>query len=193
MMRKLNTAIAFALLATCSFCLARPANVKAILVRARSIKHVYHVGERLSIHIGYRNVSPEFIRFLPTAEVYSAGVLSLRDAKGKKVDHFITFAHLGIDNEQLSREVVILRPNQEYHRTVSAQIRSTLPPDYHDKTIGLFLVFRVSAIRLPGFGRYKLAIEYDSISNPTAQYFSRAPNVWEGNSISNWENVEFRR
>jgi hypothetical protein len=150
-------------------------------IRVVAEKSTYQPGDTLEIAAVYTNTSPTPIRLLSDPVLYPARAFRFENASTRAVGIFRKYAHVGIDMDQWAKETVVVRPGESYRRAIRAEIASFLPPEYHDQHKGLFVVFPLSAIELPGPGLYKMTVEYDSREHPVRRFFvGKAPPLWQG-------------
>jgi hypothetical protein len=155
----------------------------------------YQLGDKMRLRITYKNVSGHSIKLLPQPEVYLADSVKVTSRQRAQSVEELRHSEIGIDFQQLSKHVMVLRPGRSYHRDITVGFVASLPPYFNDTTPGLFLVFQgASALKLPSFGTYDLVANYVSpADNPVKQYLPKAsPTLWEGEARSLPVVVTFR-
>jgi hypothetical protein len=150
---------------------------------------VYKPGDKLTVDISYQNHSRRPIRFLPTLKVYPAAEFGVRKTSNGKIAKFHPLTESDMDAEQWAKEAIILRPGQTYVRHMTIDVTDKVVPYDGKEKRGLFLVFPISALELPGLGQYRVTAIYDSIGS----YFLKfVPDLWQG-KMSSSVVVSFRK
>ncbi len=162
-------------------------------VSVRFDKSVYRVGDQLKCSILFTNISSRPIRFLPIDVFVDAAELRFRSGNQPWVEHIVERGERYYDFEALSRKVTVLQPKETFTRQITATVLDLLPPDYREPRRGLFLEYGLSALRLPGFGRYTVVKRFEEHSNDfVTRYLPPGPPFWEGVVTSSPIEVDFK-
>ena len=153
-------------------------------------KRTYKVGDGMEFQIEFRNTSDVPIKVIPEIDFFSSDLLSIRKTGGRaKVEYLRPDYERVMDLSALSEYVVLLNPKDSLTRNYTVKVSSSLPKDYKDKSIGLFLVFPDSAIKLTGFGKYEARADYDSNDNMPGD---PSIKLWRGKVLSRPVMLDFK-
>lgn len=149
----------------------------SIRLDARPDREIFKQGDRLSITVIFDNTSVQTVRILPKTVVYPAAAFQAKKATNGQRGRLLTYADVDIDAEQWMKEVIILKPRTKYSYTIPVEVAKRLPKEYRDRSDGLYLVFPLSAIQLPGFGEYSITMKYDSVDHPIGRLVTGSPKL----------------
>jgi hypothetical protein len=149
-------------------------------ISLRPKRPVYKPGDRLSIEIKYRNRQRRAVRLLPDLLVYPAAAFKFRNVSNRIQGRFLKYSQIDVDVEQWGMNVVTLGPGKIYSRELKVQVVDRLPNEYGNSRRGLYILFPVSAVALPGPGRYAVTMDYDSIEHPVRRVIHGYPEFWQG-------------
>lgn len=152
-------------------------------IRLSPEKASYKPGDKVTIQITYQNTSSRAIRLLPDPIVYPAKAFDIQQNSSGKRGKFLYYSEIGIDVEQWAQQTVILKPGEVHTRRVPVEIVDRLPDEYKRRDRGLFILFPISAIELPGPGEYRIVMKYNTIGDVIGRLIHAPPKLWQG-SIS---------
>jgi hypothetical protein len=159
-------------------------------------KAVYHLGENVPIHVVWHNTSQRPLRILPDIPAAPNGCFNIRAVDSAQRPEIIACGQLSIDFEGTFKDAKLLKPGQSYSRDVSCKFVSHLPAKYWgSRPSGLYLLWGITAVRLPSDGRYMFKARYEMIRDfqvDVARYF-KPPLLWLGKIYSQPVTIEFRR
>jgi hypothetical protein len=165
----------------------------SIQARPSSLK----IGDRVVFTLTYTNRSNRDLLIYPTYYSYQAldtYFVNIKTGKPGELVPYLSPPHF--DCEVVSSKSKMLRPGQVYKRSVSATVSLSLPPKNYwiDKRPGLYVTFDDSAVKLPGFGRYKLSSCYRGAKGWKECLRPPQQNaLWVGKVCTSDEMVEFHR
>ena len=155
-----------------------------VVLAVKTDRTSYNVGDTVRFVIEYSNRSNRTIFLLPQSENYAANILDVRDDRGGPTEK-LHFGEASIAWDALAEEVKRLQPGEKTTRVVLAEIRSNLPPWFHDTRKGIFLILPASAIRLPAAATYEVRVRFrSSRDNPVQNYLQPNVKLWEGAATS---------
>ncbi len=157
---------------------------------------VLRVGDRVAFTITYINSSTKKLGIISEGHVYEAADIDLTKASTRQRGILLPYLTLEYDFAGVARALRILKPGQMYQRRISAKVSLTFPRGVksNDTQEGLYLLFSSSAIKLPGFGTYRVSAEY--AVTDYLRYFLNAEDkrrLWIGKANAPPIEIEFRR
>ena len=147
-------------------------------------KAIYMPGDNATIEIRYRNQGRRPVLFLPDPLVYPARAFKFENVLNGRSGAFLNYSQIDVDVEQWAKDVVKLSPGETYTHRLSIKVVGRLPREYGRPDRGLFVLFPVSAIELPGAGQYAITMRYDSVEHPVRRALQGDANLWEGKMSS---------
>lgn len=168
-------------------------NAAGLTIALHFDKDVYQIGDTLNCFITFKNTSSHPIRFLPIDVWVDAGELDFHSKISSQPAILITRGERYYDDEALSKKTIVLKPGDEFTRQIKATVRGSLPVEYNVRREGLVLDFGLSAVVLPGFGKYVAVKSFEQHSDSVVfQYLPKRPPFWDGVVASSPTDVEFR-
>jgi hypothetical protein len=166
---------------------------KEVTATLRANQVMYRVGDEIRLTVTFRNVSSVPLRFLPESFVYPADLFAVTAVHHSAKYVSKHFGFLSVDEEQRSKEVVLLKPGDTCHSLIKGKLMTTLPPYFHQPGIGLFLVFAGSAITLDQPGQYMMKVTYRMRADDPVNFYLRdSPKLWTGQVTSNTIVIDIR-
>ena len=158
----------------------------------------FEVGDKWKASLTYTNVASRSIRIVPDLPIYPASRFEIvKVDNGSRAQLILPGEIPSFDFRGLAGTAKLLRPRQSVERMIDADVATSLPDYYASKAKGLYLVFSGHALKLPGFGRYKITAFTEStqdgaVSEYAMELFGR-PAIWSGKAYSAPVAVEFKR
>src|SRR5207249_9668949 len=129
-------------------------------------RQTYTIGDEWRALLTYRNISNHPIRFVPYLPIYPASRFHITRVANGAHPEFILPGEVGsMDFEGVARSAELLPPGGHVDVVIRAQVSARLPKFYGNQKRNLYLVFSGHALRLPGFGAYKVETILDSPAN----------------------------
>jgi hypothetical protein len=156
---------------------------------------VLRVGDRAAFTLSFTNGSNRELGIIPDVHLYQASDIDVIKVGGKEKAEVVTYIQQHYDFEGAAKGFRILKPSQTWKRKISATVSSSVPKrDYIKQSPGLYLLFEDSAIRLPGFGQYKVTSRYD-VGAFFKQFLKDGEqrSLWIGHAVTPPINIEFRQ
>ncbi len=174
---------------------ADPAFSKDLSFSIRASPQSIRVGDRITFTFVYRNTSSHEIGIIPEYYAYEALDIRLKKLNTGEIGEMIPYLSPHIDPNLAKRQFRLVKPGKTYSRhlvaTVSAILPRTTPSASHGS--GLYLVFRDSAIKVPGFGKYEATSRYLGVESYKNQLFPPDKNrLWVGEVFAPPITIEFR-
>lgn len=178
--------------------LAIPLLAQDISITLQLSRSLYCMGNRFEATVGYTNVSNHDVRLLPDLPIYPASRLQMIKLQTSRKPQFVPIGDVGsLDSEALAKTAQLLKPGKRCRRIITADVTSSLPDFYQKHEHGLYLVFSGHALKLPGFGKYKINALLDSPpKSAEAELVEKLfgpPPLWVGTEHSRAIIAEFRK
>jgi hypothetical protein len=160
---------------------------KDLELTLRSDKPRYKLGDKISFYVNYTNRSKTSLWLLPETQAYLIDVLTVEKLNSKSSVEKIRGSNdaPSVALDGLAEEAAKIMPQGHLSRTLTAELRPTLPEWYGDQRKGIFLVLSGSALLLPGPGRYSIRAQlHSSPDHPVNRYLPHGAKLWRGDVIS---------
>jgi hypothetical protein len=153
------------------------------------------LGDRISFTFVYRNTSNHEIGIIPEYYAYEALDVHLKKLGTGEIGEMIPYLSPHIDPNLAKRNFRLVKPGKTYSRQLVATVSAILPRTTRSAShgSGLYLVFRDSAIKVPGFGEYEATSRYLGVESYKDQLPPSDKNrLWVGEVFALPITIEFR-
>jgi hypothetical protein len=152
------------------------------------------IGDHPVFTITYKNESKREIAIMPEYRVYAASEIDcVRVSDGKRAQR-IPLGQAVLDFEGFKKSFRVLRPGEIYSRHIRGTFSNRLPSVYGRRESAPYLVLGGSAIRLPGFGTYKITTDYSGMAEDRSLAGpGKGSKLWLGKVQSTPIAIEFRK
>jgi hypothetical protein len=167
---------------------------KDLTFSIRATPQSVKIGDRVTFTFLYTNTSKHEIGIVPEYYAYEALDVHLKKSDTHQVGEMIPYLSPYIDPNLAKRNFRLVSPGKTYSRQVVATFSTTMPKPTRSvgPGPGLYLVFRDSAIKLPGFGQYEATSRYLGVKSYREQVTTRDKNrLWIGKVFASPITISF--
>ncbi len=153
------------------------------------------IGDRVTFTFLYTNTSKHEIGIVPEYYAYEALDVHLKKSDTGRAGEMIPYLTPYIDPNLARRNFRLLNSGKTYSSQLIAKLSTTLPRSAQpqNRGSGLYLVFRDSAIKLPGFGKYEATSRYLGMKSYKDQLATPDKSrLWVGRVFASPIVIEFR-